>query len=209
MTNDPIKAVLFDFDGTLTLPGALDFPIIKTAIGCPVDQALLEYIQSLPDPRRRQEAFAQLDNFEIRAAQQSRPNHGAMEILRWLKKQGLPMGIITRNSRASVLTALEHFAPMEPGDFVVLITRDDPPAPKPSAEGVLWAAQAFKTAPSELLMVGDYLFDCQAGRAAGAPTALLDPNHDPRLQAAQCDFRIQRLEELKEIVGAGGGAVGD
>ena len=33
MADNEIKAVFFDFDGTLTSPGALDFPKIKLAIG--------------------------------------------------------------------------------------------------------------------------------------------------------------------------------
>jgi len=30
-----IKGVLFDFDGTLTIPGAIDFFDIKDSLGCP------------------------------------------------------------------------------------------------------------------------------------------------------------------------------
>ena len=41
-----IKGVLFDFDGTLTRPGALDFPAIKQELGCPADQAILEYLET-------------------------------------------------------------------------------------------------------------------------------------------------------------------
>ena len=48
-----IRAVLFDFDGTLTLPGALDFSRIKRALNCPPDIPILEYIESIADPVRR------------------------------------------------------------------------------------------------------------------------------------------------------------
>ena len=47
-----IKAVIFDFDGTLTKPGTLDFPSFKKSLGCPVDQPTLEYIENLTDPDR-------------------------------------------------------------------------------------------------------------------------------------------------------------
>jgi hypothetical protein len=33
--------VLFDFDGTLTHPGALDFAAIKREVGCPADRFVL------------------------------------------------------------------------------------------------------------------------------------------------------------------------
>ena len=52
-----IKFVLFDFDGTLTLPGAIDFALIRQRIGCPDDMAILEFIQTLSDESRRQEAI--------------------------------------------------------------------------------------------------------------------------------------------------------
>ena len=51
-----IKAVLFDFDGTLTKPGAIDFKAVKRSIGCPPDQAILEFIGSLRDDARQAEA---------------------------------------------------------------------------------------------------------------------------------------------------------
>ena len=58
MINKPfrIKAVLFDFDGTLTKPGALNFSLLKETIGCPADLPVLEFIESLPVPEHRKEA---------------------------------------------------------------------------------------------------------------------------------------------------------
>ena len=46
-----LRAVVFDFDGTLTRPGALDFPGIKREVGCPPDSFLLEWIEALPASR--------------------------------------------------------------------------------------------------------------------------------------------------------------
>ena len=49
------KAVLFDFDGTLTAPGALDFRVIKKEIGCPQDMPVLEFIEELKDAYKARE----------------------------------------------------------------------------------------------------------------------------------------------------------
>ncbi|MFZ1984929.1 MAG: HAD-IA family hydrolase [Desulfatitalea sp.] len=196
-----IRAVLFDFDGTLTVPGALDFPAIKNDLGCPLDQALLEFIDTVTDPSRRQAAHDRLTFFETQAAQRSRPNEGAQEMVTWLKGRHVAVAILTRNSRASVLRALQNFNPIGPQTFDLIVTRDDPPAPKPSGEGVLYAAHLLGVRPEEILMVGDFIFDCQAGRAAGALTALLDPHDEPRLAAAVCDFRIARLTDLQKVLG--------
>ena len=46
-----ISAVLFDFDGTLTKPDALDFSVIKKTLGCPEEIPALEFIESIPDPQ--------------------------------------------------------------------------------------------------------------------------------------------------------------
>ncbi len=195
-----IRAVLFDFDGTLTLPGALDFPAIKKDLGCPPDLALLEFIAAIPSSAHRRAAQARLDFFETQAARCSQPNAGAQELVAWLRQRGVRVAILTRNSRASVLCALENFNPLSAGSFDLIVTRDDPVAPKPSGEGVLYAAGLLGVAPAEMVMVGDFIFDCQAGRAAGARTVLLDPHDDPHLADAGCDHRIRHLAELKSLL---------
>jgi len=59
MINRPfyIKAVLFDFDGTLTKPGALNFPRLKKTIGCPADVPVLEFIEDFPTLSQRNDAL--------------------------------------------------------------------------------------------------------------------------------------------------------
>lgn len=195
-----VKAVLFDFDGTLTQPGALNFKSIKRALGCPSDQPVLEFIQSIAGAHERRKAMEKLDRFELDGAVRSRPNAGAQEIVAWVKEHNLSVGIITRNSRDSVITSLANFDMIGSDDFDVIISRDDPLDPKPSGDGILWAARQLKIKPNEMLVVGDFIFDPQAGKAAGALTALLDPDNDTRLQSTVCDFRIRNLDELKTVI---------
>jgi hydrogenase expression/formation protein HypE len=195
-----LKAVLFDFDGTLTVPGALDFPAIRVELGCPAGAPILEFIQSIQDPPSRRALMNRLTAIETSAASRSQPNAGAQELIRWLKAKRLAIGILTRNGRQSVLQALKNFGDIDAGAFDLIISRDDPICPKPSGEGIVWAAQWLHLQPEQILVVGDFIFDCQAGRAAGATTVLLDPCIDPRLQSVDCDYRIRRLSELKSIV---------
>jgi phosphoglycolate phosphatase-like HAD superfamily hydrolase len=198
-----IKAVLFDFDGTLTQPGAIDFKSIKADLGCPPDCPLLEYIQALPRAQDQRQAMRKLNRFEAEGAAGSRPNIGAQRIVTWIKQHRLPVAIITRNSRDSVLLSLENFEYIGPDDFDIIITRDDPLAPKPSGDGIVWAAEKLGVATAQVLMVGDFIFDFQSGRAAGALTAMLDPVGRSHLQSVDCDFKIQRLDELRSIIRAG------
>lgn len=195
-----IKAVLFDFDGTLTRPGALDFPAIKAELGCPPNTPVLEYIQSLDDLRARRAAVERLNAFEMAGASASEPNPGAEALIGWLKRRSVLVGIVTRNSLSSVRRALENFHTVRIEDFDLVISRDDTVAPKPSGDGIALAARRLGIDPARILMVGDYIFDTEAGRAAGTRTALLDPHYNPALENARCDFRIQRLDELMAIV---------
>ena len=203
MSNDfshRIRAVLFDFDGTLTRPGALDFGFIRQALGCPPGMPILEFIQSLEAESDRRRALVRLDRFELQGAAASVPNVGAEEIVVWLKRLGVAVGILTRNNRACVLRALQNFETIRWSDFDVMITRDDPPAPKPSGEGVLYAARRLEISPSDILVVGDFTFDIQAGQAAGAWTILLDPLDDERLQGLTPGYRIKKLNEIRKIL---------
>lgn len=198
-----ISAVLFDFDGTLTRPGAIDFKSIKENIGCSPDQPVLEYIQAIPRIQDRRKAMDKLNRFEAEGAAGSCPNTGAQQIITWIKRHRLPVAIITRNSRDSVMVSLENFEHICANDFDIIITRDDPLAPKPSGDGIVWAAEQLQVDPAEVLMVGDFIFDLQSGRAAGALTALLDPVDSSRFQSVPCDFRIQQLDQLRFIIRTG------
>jgi len=102
------KGVLFDFDGTLTLPGALDFPAIKQELGCPADQPILEYLET-QTPAQRSSLMKILEGIEDQAAEASRPNRGAEKCLSVLKGRGIILGILTRNGLSSVKKALKKF----------------------------------------------------------------------------------------------------
>ena len=195
-----VRAVLFDFDGTLTRPGAIDFKAVKQAIGCPTDQPILEFIGDIKDRARQAEAGAILHAMELDAARLSRPNGGVEELMMFLKDRGLPTGILTRNSLESVQTALHQFSSLSIDDFDLVITRDDPVRPKPHPDGVLLAAERFQVAPQTILLVGDFHFDIDAGRRAGALTVLLDEDEAEPQEDLRCDFRVASLTEIEKIV---------
>ncbi len=205
-----LRAVLFDFDGTLTHPGALDFAAVKRAVGCPPDQYVLEWILALPPGETRDAAARTLDRFELEAAGASAPNAGAEDLVWWLREQGLAVGVLTRNRLSAVEGALRRFSALTVSDFDVVVTRDDGHIPpKPAPDGVLHAAAAMGVPPEQTLVVGDFLLDMRAGRAAGAVTAFLSNHGAPdggeaaAPEAADCDFVIGRLSELEGVVRLG------
>lgn len=163
-----------------------------------------------PPGEQRDAAGRTLEGFELEAADASTPNAGAEEHVRRLRELGLAVGVLTRNGRSAVDRALARFTALTADDFDVIVTRDDGDiAPKPAPDGVLHAATAMGVPPEETLVVGDFLLDMQAGRAAGAVTAHL-LNHglpsfgaEAEPEAADCDFVVGRLTELESVVRLG------
>lgn len=194
-----IEAVIFDFDGTLTRPGALDFPKIKSVIGCPATLPVLEYMETITDPVLLAKVHQQLEDFELEGAAASRPNTGAQNLVKWIKKTGLPVGVLTRNSRVSVVRAMEYFSDFSLEDIDVLVTREDPARIKPSGEGIHLIARQLGIPPAHILMVGDGLFDMDAGRDAGSLTAYLS-NRAPLPDGLDCDVVVDTLNQLKSVI---------
>ena len=195
-----IKGVLFDFDGTLTFPGALDFPAIRREMNCPPDIPILEWLETVP-AERKPPLMKILESAEEKAAAESLPNVGAEKCLLTLRDKGVLLGIITRNSLPSVRLALERFETVRLLDFSTVITRDDS-LPKPHPDGVHKACERMGLAASELMVVGDFRFDVMAGKAAGCRTVLLT-NGRPSAMAPgdpEPDLTVTRLEELIQLV---------
>ena len=195
-----IKGVLFDFDGTLTLPGALDFPAIKKAMGCPLDQLILEFVESQP-PDQQAGLMEILEEREDNAAQASLPNRGAEKCLCTLRKKQIPVGILTRNRLKSVRKSLEQFKEATIDDFDAIVTREMS-LPKPHPDGVIKASEQMGVSPEELLVVGDFRFDVIAGKRAGASTVLLTNGGESVMAPddPQPDYTISRLEDLPALL---------
>jgi len=198
-----IKAVLFDFDGTLTQPGAIDFSIIRKAIGCPENQPIIEFIEAIPDRNLQQKYFLYLEQFEMEGAEKSMPNPDAETAIQYLRSAKLYTGIISRNGMLSIKRAFENFGKPGMEDFDLIITRDDPIAPKPSDDGINLAADRFKIKPEEILVVGDYIYDIESGNRAGAITVFLSNSGVAASFNIESDFQISRLSELGNIVRLG------
>lgn len=197
-----LKAVFFDFDGTLTKPGALDFSIIRRRIGCPDGQPILEFIEKTSNLIQREEMTRKLDEFEAEAAARSVPNSGAEEMIQFLKERGIKIAVITRNTLPSVLRSLENFKHTTLDDFDFLLTREEDVQPKPSPDGVYLAARKLGVSQAESMLVGDFIFDLEAGKNASVKTVWLkNPfvTPDERYFNAS-DYVVSSMEELKQII---------
>jgi len=188
------KAVIFDLDGTLTKP-VLDFDGIRAELGLPAGPLLESMAEMAVDERSRVEEV--LAGHERVAAVNSELHEGTAEALEMLRRRGVRLAILTRNSRESVRTVLAKHG-LE-GLFSVIWTREDG-AIKPSGEPVLRICERLGVCPEQSWMVGDYLFDVLSGRAAGARTVLMIGDGVAPDYADQADDVIRSLGELVELV---------
>ena len=183
----PLRALAFDLDSTLTRP-YLDFTRLRAQLGLP-EGDILHWADSLP-PCQRDEAFAIIEAFEQDGVAHVAWNDGAKETLAALQDRGLPVAIITRNSRNSLTAVCAHLNIR----VDVLIAREDA-IPKPDPACVRLASARLGVRVETLLMVGDFRHDTEAGRAAGAMTVLLTKGKTPTWPV-EADLVIHRLPEL-------------
>jgi HAD superfamily hydrolase (TIGR01509 family) len=189
-----IKAVIFDLDGTITEP-FLDFEAIRHEIGlAPEAGTLLEAMDKMT-PRQKRRAMDIIEHHERRAVEESTLNAGAKAMLDKLRASGIKIGILTRNKRSNAIAiAKKHNI-----EFDAIFDREDGPV-KPDAFGVFRLCKLFDIAPAESMVVGDYLYDLLAAKAAGAVAVLLK-NHPKAVDFAKhADFAIAKLEDIHQII---------
>ena len=131
----PLRGVVFDMDGTLTVPN-LDFAEMYRRAGVPSGDDILSAKWQADG-----HASAIVEEMEAEGRRTLQLMVGAGELAMWLGAHGIPIGLVTRNSSRTV----DHFhascwpatvPPMDPA-----ISRDDPFPPKPDP-GALAAIQA-------------------------------------------------------------------
>jgi hydrogenase expression/formation protein HypE len=197
-----IAAVVFDFDGTLTKPGGIDFAAVHEAVGCPQGTGLLEFLDGISDPEVRSRKEAILMDAEMEAAERCEVNEGAARLIAFLRERGVPMGIITRNRLEAIERALLAVVGIRADDFGCIVTRDVPLKPKPSPQGVRHMADELAVDVRELLLVGDHAFDIEAGARAGALTMFLGNTADAVSvdDTVDSDFVVDTLAEAERII---------
>ena len=139
---------------------------MRSEMGLPPGLPILEALDELPE----QHSAGMRDilaRHESQGVERAVLFPGVLEFLDELTTRGLRRGVLTRNSRASTEATLVRFGI----DVHAVHTRDDGPA-KPDPSGVWRICEAWGLKPSECVMIGDYRFDIEAGRQAGAHTVL-------------------------------------
>lgn len=198
----PVKAVIFDMDGTLldSMPSALRGlkESIELGLGSPIgDEDLHSTLGLAPADiirhwipeggERFEKAMAYWNQFH--AALQRHdfiPFAGIPELLEYLKSKSIPIAVLTGRDREGALGFLETWGWMDKYFTEDHVIGGDElhVKPKPSPEGIFHLAKVMGVDAKEVLMVGDGRADMLAGAGAGALTAgvLWDfpPGPEPR-----------------------------
>lgn len=212
------RAVLFDFDGTLTPSLPLWVNGYRIALGSAFKLALSDDeiiercffrdwaevaadlgIASVDELRAQvqlgvQEAFLEAQLFPL-----------ARPLLEHCRTHGLQTALVTSSPRAIVGPVAARLGLHELFDFV--ISGDDVTHYKPHPEPVLTTLAALARAADEAIMIGDSRVDILAGKAAGVATALFLPEEHTRfhsfdeLRATEPDHVFACHTELPALLG--------
>ena len=186
---------VFDMDGTLTV-AVHDFPAIKRALGIPQEDDILHHLAALPaDEAAAKHAWLLEHERELALGSVAAP--GAVELVRHLHGRGCRLGILTRNAHELALLILDAIGLGHCFETHDVIGRDETP-PKPHPGGLLHLAARWQVQPGEMVMVGDYRFDLDCARAAGARGVLVNLPDNPwpeltDLHAVDCAALLDQL----------------
>lgn len=189
-----VRGVVFDMDGTLSLPQNYMFGEMRQALEIPPSEDILDFVHALPEERQKR-AHLILKDIEQRTMLKMRPQPGLRDLFSWLRDHKLPFTIQTRNTRGPVDHFLETWLPgfrlTDP-----VLTREFYPY-KPAPDGLVRISKAWNLEPSDLIMVGDSADDILAATNAGALSVLLRNSQNAHLVSSKHpDVVIDSLLEL-------------
>lgn len=204
-----IKAVLFDFDGTLLNTNDLIFTSYEYAFVKVLGRSITE--EEIHDlyGKPLYSSLAKYGEFQDRLCDTYREfnesHHDklvktfdlAADGVRKIKAHGFKTAVVTSKRRSTLekgirILGLDDF-------FDVLITPDNTDRHKPDPQPVLKACELLGVSPDEAIMVGDSIFDFECAKRAGA--ALAGVNYSTTRDAIAAyspDYMVDTIDELAD-----------
>lgn len=187
---------VFDLDGTLTLP-IHDFSLIKRLLQIPDYADILDFLKQLP-VNERQKRYALLHSHEEELADAATAAPGAVALITALYTRGDQLGIVTRNSRSIASRTLHAIGLSDYFDTRAIIGRDEA-EPKPNPAGIRALQKQWGASLAEMVMVGDYIHDLAAGKAASIATIHVSRPDKQRWPEAS-DVMVEDLAEVLDLI---------
>jgi len=141
-----------------------------------------------------------LDDLEMDWNAQAQPIEDTPEVLGRLRSRSIRLATLTNSGRVPSDWLLRKHGLL--GYFDFTLTRDDVPAMKPRADGMLKAISMMGFDREELLYVGDSVIDVLAARAAGLRIASVTTGRYTieKLKQEGSDYIIGSLSELLTLL---------
>lgn len=210
-----VKAILFDFDGTLadTAPGIVltmqaafremglpvpDDEAVRQTIGLPLAECV-KVLGNLSDEKALEGADVYRKYFPTVELEYIKMFPGVAQTLKECASLGIRMAICTSRGHNSLERILTRNGLWE--CFETAVTSSDKLPPKPAPDMVLALLERMGLRADEAVVVGDTTFDILMGAGAGCRTiAVTYGNHSSeQLKTARPDFLASSFPEVKEI----------
>lgn len=212
---DSIRAVLFDFDGTLaTLPINYDrmrsklkalfspfgirsdfHPLIDS-----ISEALTELERNAATKSRveqiKRKAYAIVAHEELEAVERAKLVEGAKDILAFLKVKSIKVAIVSRNGKKCIDKSISRFNLPKPN---LIVSRENSTKLKPAPEHLMVALKKLKLQPGKVMIVGDSFHDINAGNSLGIPTILVT-HGESKQEQPHADYSISNLLGMFDIL---------
>jgi len=213
-----IKAVIFDFDGTLAVLN-IDFSAMRERVfnlmrqsGIREDIVQEKYLLEIIDEvyqilwKRNpsgaetfyQESHDVLHEIEMEAAEKGRLIPGATGALKKLREKGIKVGIITRNCEEAVRRVFPEI-----DDFCdIFVSRNSVKKVKPHPDHLTRVMDSLKISGKEAMMVGDHIIDIQAGKRVGMKTigVLTGRTKKEEFEKAGADHILRDASEVHKLM---------
>ncbi|KAL3329165.1 hypothetical protein AABB24_036321 [Solanum stoloniferum] len=205
-----LKGIVFDMDGTLTVP-VIDFQAMYRAVlghdeylavksKNPSGIDILHHIESW-SPDKQRWAYEVIADYEKQGLDRLQIMPGAAELCSFLDSRNIRRGLITRNVKDAVDLFHERFGVK----FSPALSREYRPY-KPDPAPLLHICSTWEVQSNEVMMIGDSLKDDIAcGKQAGAFTCLLDETG--RYDAPEYanvkhkpDYKVSSLVEVQSLL---------
>jgi phosphoglycolate phosphatase len=216
--NLKVKAVIFDFDGTLAILN-IDFSLMREQIFGLIkhysvreeaiqEKYLLEIIDEVyqilwnKNPSGAEDFYQKahqiLHEIEMEAAERGSLILDAERTLKDLRGKGIKIGIVTRNCEKAVRKVFPDI-----NNFCdVFVSRNSVKKVKPHPDHLTYVMESLKTSGRESVMVGDHIIDIQAGKRMGMKTigVLTGRTKKEEFEKAGADYILRDAAEVCELL---------
>ncbi|EGG15967.1 hypothetical protein DFA_09638 [Cavenderia fasciculata] len=188
-----IKGIIFDLDGTLTLP-VMDFGLLRRNLG--LHTTTRDVLEAIKDwtPEQQVQGHKIIHDFEMDARNKLVIQPGASELMQLLETLNIKKAIHSRNNLANIT----YFQDQLGYKFDPLVGREIEP-PKPNPAGCQHISKHWLIDAKDILFIGDSKDDLLTSKAFGSCSVLLVNEHNDKAKE-MADLCVNSLEEFRQLI---------